>query len=72
MILINTTTKANTLHIVLCVYNCGVQEQSFACRFFSRESVCFVLPSISELFVHRHLTDDLGLDLQVAHGLMDW
>ena len=60
--MIFTTTKTNTLHIVSRVYNCGVQEQSFACRFCSRESVCFVLPSTSEVFVHRHLTDDLGLD----------
>ena len=22
------------------------------------------------LYIHRHLTDDLGLDLQVAHGLV--
>ena len=70
MILINTTTKTNTLHIVLRVYNRGVQEQSFACRFCSRESVCFVLPSTSEVFVHKHLTNNLGLDLQVANGLV--
>ena len=70
MMLINTTTKTNTLHIVLRVYNCDVQEQLFACRFCSRESICFVLPSTSEVFVHRHLPDDLGLNLQVANGLV--
>ena len=69
MILTNTTTKTNTLHIVLREY-CDVQEQSFASRFCYRESVRFVLPSTSEVFVHRHLPDDLGLDLQVANGLV--
>ena len=37
----------------------------------ARESVCFVLTSTSEVFVHsQDTTDYLGLDLQVTNGFI--
>ena len=70
MILINTTTKTNTLHNCYAFIVAYKNNHLHPVYALGKAFVFFYHLPLKFLYIHRHITDDLGLDLQVGNGFM--